>query len=274
MRQEYPVGTEESMIFKTMVFGQMNEQQRKILSIDEEALFMKRKMKNEGSALLILGIFMLIFAVANQLVLMDLLYEDASDVTKLLVNAVIFLIGIACCVFGVRCFGKTGISVAEGVASSNKELYTQQEIADFYREVREDREAIVFLSGKTKIKEEDAAKTGILTKNWMKIPGQTLTILAKISDIAAAWHDESGQQYGFVGLYILRSDGELFVMDSHPEFSAKVMEEIGKRNPLTILAGRFTYEGKTYNSCANKEQVVEIYKQNLERQLNAGREGR
>ena len=56
-------------------------------------------------------------------------------------------------------------------------------------------------------------------------------------------------------------------MDCHENFSEKVMEEIGKRNPLTILARRFTYEGNNYDVCSNKDQVIAIYKENLKRKL-------
>lgn len=101
----------------------------------------------------------------------------------------------------------------------------------------------------------------------MKIPNQPPIVIAKLSDVVAAWHDAEGfTEFGYKGLYILRVDGKLYGMDCHENFSKKVMEEIEKRNPMTILARRFTYEGNTYDVCANKEQVIGIFKQNRDKQ--------
>lgn len=252
------------MILKVMVFQKMDERQKKLMTINEEELEVRKKMKSEGSGLLILGIPLLILGVVNQLVPIDLLFDYGNDVIKLLISAAFVLAGAACCVFGVKCMGKTGDSIADVIIRDNKDFYTLEDIHDFCRDVRESDDALIFLSGRDNVRTEDALVAGLLTKNWLKVPGQRHTAIARISDIAAAWHEKSGIKDGFVGLYILRSDGVLYAMDSRPEFSEKVMRAIGERNPLTILAGRFTYEGKSYDVCTNKEQVIEIYKRNLE----------
>ena len=252
------------MIPKIMVFQKMDEEQRKLMAVDLTQLEVKKKMKNEGAGLLIFGIPILILGVVNQLVPIDLLFDYNSDIIKLLVSAALILAGVACCVFGVKCMGKTGDSLAEIIRSDNKDFYTFEDIYDYEREVRDNKDVLIFLSGKEKVKAENVMLAGLLTENWLRVPGQRANaIIARIPDIVAAWHEKDGIKDGFVGLYILRSDGMLYAMDSRPEFSEKVMEAIRERNPLTILAGRFIYEGKNYDVCANKEQVIEIYKRNL-----------
>ncbi len=249
-----------------MTFERMNEEQRKFMTFDQAQLVEKRLMKNEGSGLLILGIPFLILGIANQTVL-GVMYDTL--IMQLLVTVGAILIGVICCVFGVKFMKKKKGSIAEGICRVNDNLYTVEEVCDFFREVREEKDVVIFLANKRKIKEEDQGYAGLFTKNWMKIPNQPPADIAKFSDVVAAWHDEKGDTgYGYVGLYILRIDGQLYGMDCHQNFSKKVMEELGRRNPLTILARRFTYEGRNYDVCSNKEQVIQIYKQNLDRQFN------
>ncbi len=249
-----------------MTFERMNEEQRKFMTFDQAQLVEKRLMKNEGSGLLILGIPLLILGIANQTFL-GVLYDTL--IMQILVTVGAILIGVMCCMFGLKFMKKKKGSIAEGICRINGNLYTVEEVCDFFREVREEKDVVIFLADKRKIKEEDQGYAGLFTNNWMKIPNQPPADIAKFSDVVAAWHDEKGDTgYGYVGLYILRIDGQLYGMDCHPNFSKKVMEELGKRNPLTILARRFTYEGRTYDVCSNKEQVIQIYKQNLDRQFN------
>ena len=252
-----------------MTFEQMNEEQRKFMTYNQAQLEEKKKMKSEGSGLLILGIPLLILGIANQTVL-GLMYDKEGSITQLLVTIGAILIGIVCCIFGVKLMGKMGDSIAEGVRRLNDNLYTVEEIYDYYREVREEKDVVIFLANKKRIKEEDNGHVGLFTTNWIKIPNQPPIAIAKLSDVVAAWHDKDGHtEFGYMGLYILRSDGKLYGLDCHENFSKKVMEEIGKRNPVTILSRRFTYEGHTYDAYSNKEQVIQIYKQNIHRQLNA-----
>lgn len=259
-------------MFTMMVFDRMQEEQRQFLSYTNEELDRKTTMKNEGIGLLIFGITLVILGVVHQILPFELFFDTDSEVVKIVISVIMGILGIVCCVFGIRCFGKMGISIAEGVCDANHNFYTKEDIHDYYREVREGKNVLIFLSGKMKIKSEDEANVGLFTDNWMKIPRQGSSI-ARLTDIVAAWHDKDGSKDGFVGLYILRSDGELYAMDSHPEFSEKVMQAIRERNPMTILARHFTYEGRTYDACVNTAQVIELYRQNMERQLNAGMKG-
>ncbi len=254
------------MGFDIMTFERMNEEQRKFMTFDQAQLVEKRLMKNEGSGLLILGIPLLILGMVNQTFL-GVLYDTLM--MQILVTVGAILVGVMCCMFGVKFMKKKKDSIAEGICRVNDNLYTVEEVCDFFREVREEKDVVIFLANKRKIKEEDQGYAGLFTSNWMKIPGQPPAVIVKFSDVVAAWHDEKGYtEYGYMGLYILRSDGQLYGMDCHQNFSKKVMEELGKRNPLTILARRFTYEGRNYDVCSNKEQVIQIYKQNLDRQFN------
>lgn len=251
-----------NVMFKMMVFDQMQEEQRQFLSYTDEELDRKTTMKNEGTGLLILGITLVILGVVHQILPFELFFDSDSEVVKIVISVILGILGIVCCVFGIRCFGKMGISIAESVCSTNKDYYTKEDIHDYYQEVREGKNVLIFLSGKMKIKPEDQANVGLITENWMKIPRQG-SVIARLTDIVAAWHDKDGSKDGFVGLYILRSDGELYVMDSHPEFSERVMQEIRKRNPMTILARHFTCEGQTYDARVDTAQVIELYRRNM-----------
>lgn len=255
-----------------MVFQKMQGEQRKLLSYTQEELDKKSAMKNEGIGLLIFGVTLVILGVVHQILPFELFFDSESEVVKIVISVIMGILGIVCCVFGIRCFGKLGISIAEGVCNCNNDFYTKEDIYDYYREVREGEDLQIFLEGKMSIRKDDLGNVGLFTKNWMKIPRQG-SVIARYIDIVAAWHDKDGAKNGFVGLYILRSDGELYVMDSHPEFSEKVMQGIKERNPMTILARHFTYEGQTYDACVNTAQVIKLYKQNMQGQLYAGMKG-
>lgn len=149
------------MILKIMVFQKMDEKQRKMMAVGQEQLEVQKKMKNEGAGLLVLGVPILILGFVNQFVPMDLLFDYNSDIIKLLVSAALILAGLACCIFGVKCMGKTGDSLAEFILKDNKDFYTLEDIYDYEREVREDKDVLIFLSG---------ARFPILLPHGMKIP--------------------------------------------------------------------------------------------------------
>lgn len=248
------------MLNKRMIFGLMTEEQRKIMSLTQEELDVKSKQTSVIGALWFLGVFAVIAAVVNQLFL-GILYESA--VMQILVTVVSVAICVASIVFAVRLSRQPATSIAENLSEwYDNKLYTPEEICDYYREVRENQDNLFFLFGKNHASKEDESNSGVFTRNWMKIPhGMTH---ARYSDIVAAWHniDRSGTE--FTGFYLLRIDGELTETESTQEFSEKLVAEIEKRNPLTFLARNFIYEGRQYDAVANKEQVIALYKRNLD----------
>ena len=149
------------MILDIMVFQKMNEEQRKIMEIDQEQLDRKKKMKSEGSGVLILAVAFIILGITNQTVF-GILYD--SSVIQLLITIGSILIGVAGCVFGVKLLGKTGESAAEVIRWWNDNLYTLEDIHDFYREVREDKDTLIFLANKKKVTAEDGGLPGCLQK--------------------------------------------------------------------------------------------------------------
>ena len=84
--------------------------------------------------------------------------------TQLLVTIGAILIGVVGCVFGVKLLRKTGDSVAEVIRWWNDNFYTLEDVHDFYREVQEDKDALIFLANKQKVKAEDEAGAGFLPK--------------------------------------------------------------------------------------------------------------
>lgn len=248
------------MIFDRMTFEKINNEQRKILSYEQAEL--EEKHIDNSVAILLLGFG--IIAILGGAAYPAIMWAIGEEVGILWIIGMIIgvLVGLVCCVFGIRGMGKSKISIAETLCKQNKRFYTPDEIYDYYREVREGKEVVIFRADKKQTTEKNKDDAGLFTEHWMKIPRQW-TIIAKYSDIVAAWHDAKGHAEGFIGLYILRSDGAMYGMDCHESFSKKVMDEIGNRNPMTILAGRFQYEGNTYDVCSNKEQVIQIYKQNM-----------
>lgn len=91
-----------------MTFEPMNEEQRKFMTHNQAQLEEKKKMKSEGSGLLILGIPLIILGIANQTVL-GIMYDSDGSMTQLLVTIGAILIGVVCGVFGVKLMGKREI---------------------------------------------------------------------------------------------------------------------------------------------------------------------
>lgn len=255
------------MIFDRMTYEKINDEQRKIMSY-EQAELEERHIDNSVAILLVgFGIIAILGGGAYPVIM----WAIGEEVGILWIIGMIIgvLVGLVCCVFGIRKMGKTESCIAETVCAQNNNFYTPEEIYDYYREVREGDEVIIFRADKKQTTEKNTFDVGLFTEHWMQIPRQWHAI-AKYSDVVAAWHDAKGHtEFGFMGLYILRSDGALYGMDCHENFSRKIMEEIGNRNPMTILARRFQYEGDTYDVCSNKEQVIQIYKQNMSRAAEA-----
>ena len=245
-----------------MTFEKINDAQRKILSY-EQAKLEEKNIDNSMSILLLgFGIIAILGGVAYPAIMWAL--GEEIGILRLVGMVVAVLIGVICCVFGIRGMGKKETSIVEIMCKLNDNFYTPEEIYDYYREVREGDDVVIFRADKKATTEENSNEAGLLTEHWMKIPREFT--IAKYSDVVAVWHDAKGHtELGFMGLYILRSDGTLCGMDCHENFSRKVMEEIGNRNPMTILARRFQYEGNTYDVCSNKERVIQIYKQNMSR---------
>lgn len=249
-----------------MTFDKISYVQRMIMSYDQAELEERNKMTREGGILLAFGIILLIAGSFYQALLWIL--EGESSIAQMIVTSIVVLVGLICCFFGIKIMGKMGDTIAEAVCKRNGNFYTVEEIYDYYREVREGDDVVFFRADKKITTEENRSEAGVLTEHWMKMPRNFM--IAKLSDVVAAWHDEKGYtKLGFMGLYILRSDGTLCGMDCHESFSRKVMEEIGNRNPMTILARRFNYEGNTYDVYSNKEQVIQIYKQNMSKATEA-----
>lgn len=250
----------------SMIFDRINNVQRKIMSYDQSKLEERNMMKSEGGALLGLGIFLFIFGIGYQPSLG--LFKEKIGITQWIITSGVLLLGAICCCFGIKVMGKFGDTIAETVCKMNGNYYTVEEIYDYYREIREGDDVIFFRADKSITTERNRDEAGVLTEHWIKMPRHST--IAKLSDVVAAWHDAKGHTgYGFMGLYLLRSDGTLCGMDCHEDFSRKVIEEIANRNPMTILARRFNYEGNTYDVCSNKEQVIQIYKQNMVKAIEA-----
>lgn len=251
------------MLNKRMIFGPMTAEQREFMSHTQEELEVKHKRTSEIGALWFLGFFALISAVVNHLFL-GVLYESA--VMQILVTVAAVIISVASFVFAVRIGRQPATSIAENLSKwYDNDLYTPEEICDYYREVRENQDNLFFLFGKNHASKEDESNSGVFTRNWMKIPNGMMH--ARYSDIVAAWHNIDHRGTEFTGFYLLRIDGELTETESTQEYSEKLLAEIEKHNPLTILARSFTYEGKQYDAVANKNQVIELYKRNLDRYL-------
>lgn len=249
------------MLKGKMVFGKMTEAQRKWVSYTQEELDKKRKRTNESGAFWFLGIFALIGAVANQTFL-GILYEDAVG-KQLLITAGLFLFCVVSCIFAVIIIRKPATSLAEDISRVGENgCYTPEEVCDFYREVRENPNNLIFLFDSDRINESNHYSAGVFTDNWMKIHGNEPFV--KYSDIVAAWHNIDRDGTEFTGFHLLRIDGEQTVTKCTQEFSDRILEEIGRRNPLTILARNFTYEGKHYDVIAQKNEVIDIYKSSLD----------
>lgn len=249
---------------KQMVFEPMTEEQKKLVDIPDEELLKKRKRTNESGALWGLGVFCIIAAVSNQTFL-GVMYESGPTL-QLLVTIGILILCVVSCIFAVIIIRKPATSYAENISAIGENgFYTPEEIHDYYREVREYRDNLIFLFDSKKVTESNKYNAGVFTKNWMKVHANQNWV--KIKDIVAAWHNESPDGTELVGFFLLRIDGLLVRTICTEEFSAKLLTEIEKRNPLTFLAPSFAYEGKRYDVFTNPQQVIDLYQANLDTYL-------
>lgn len=254
-------------MFQTkMIFGPMTEEQRSLMSYTQAELHEKHRRINESVALWILAAFGLAAALSNQVIL-SVLYEDGSAVTQILITSGLLLFCVVCGFFAVVMIRKPATSLAEDIGRIGaKGLYTAEEICDYYREVRENPGNLIFLFGKDKIDPSNRYSAGVFTKNWMKVHDSNNFV--KLSDIVAAWHNIDHDGTECTGFYLLRIDGLKVITECSQEFSDRILQEIGKLNPLTFLARRFLYEGKQYDVLINKESVIALYKSKLEQYMN------
>lgn len=239
----------------------MTEEQKKLVDIPDAELLKKRKRTNESGALWLLGVFCIIAAVVNQTIL-GVMYESGPTL-QLLVTIGILVLCVVSCIFAVIIIRKPATSWLKNIsANSENGFYTPEDIYDYYKEVREYRDNLIFLFDSKKVTDSNKYNAGVFTKNWMKIHANQNHV--KLKDIVAAWHNESPDGTELIGFFLLRIDGLLVRTICTEDFSAKLLTEIEKRNPLTFLAPRFTYEGKQYNVFTNPEQVIDLYQKNLD----------
>lgn len=241
----------------------MTEEQKKLVSYTHEELVKKRRRTNDSLALWMLSGFSLIAAVSNQTFLVVMYEGDSGPIKQLLITICLLLLCVASGIYAVIMIRKPATSLAEDIGNVGEEgLYTAEDICDYYREVRENRDNLIYLFGNDKIDETNKHLAGVFTENWMKVH-ENKNIVKK-SDIVAAWHNIDHDGTEFTGLYLLRIDGEQIMTKCSQEFSDKILAEIEKRNPLTFLARCFIYEEKQYDVLVNKEPVIALYKRILE----------
>lgn len=246
---------------KQMVFEQMTEEQKRLVDISDEELLKKRKRTNESGALWLLSVFCIIAAVVNQTIL-GVMYESGPTL-QLLVTIGILVLCVVSCIFAIIIIRKPATSWLEDISANGEDgFYTPEDIYDYYKEVREYRDNLIFLFDSKKITESNKYNAGVFTKNWMKIHANQNHV--KLKDIVAAWHNESPDGTELVGFFLLRIDGLLVRTICTEDFSAKLLTEIEKRNPLTFLTPYFVYDEKRYNVFTDPQQVIGLYQKNLD----------
>ena len=231
------------------MWGYMNEKLMKILTLDDETLMKKEKRRNEGGALIFLGIAFIIMGICHHLFL-EILYDNW--VMWIAISAVVLIIGVQCLVFGIKIFGQIGQSVAESWAERNH--YTIEEIHNEYWHSSPIPKTVY------ELREEHGAETGLLTEHWFKAP-DTITIdIMRYIDIAAMWFEEKELYGHYQGIYYIKSNGKGEYFRCYKEFGEWLVGEISKRNPMMITAGKFEFEGVGYNGYKKPEDVARLYR--------------
>ncbi|WP_320972029.1 hypothetical protein [Enterocloster bolteae] len=220
----------------------------------EEELTKKSKMKNEGGGLLILGIGALALGVLNHL-LLHIIYE--SDMIWIAVTIGCVLLGIVLTGFGIKLITKTGASVAEMTAKDSG--YSTEEIMEFYGECRRSDSLLLSLTPQP-TKEKDFIKVGFLTKNWLRLPDRLYHGVMRISDMAVIWYEESALPGYDPGVFVIKSDGNMLYVKCKPDIGTEFVEALTSRNPGSITARRFTFEGNNYDAFQNPQKAADLYR--------------
>lgn len=220
----------------------------------EEELTKKGKMKNEGAGLLILGIGVLALGVFNHL-LFHIIYE--SDIIWIIVTVGCVLLGIILTGLGGKLITKTGASVAEMTAKDSG--YSPEEILEFYRECRQSDALLLSLTPQPS-REKDFMKVGFLTKNWLRLPNRLYHGVMRISDMAVLWYEESALPGYDPGIFAVKSDGNMLYVKCRPDAGTEFAEALIRRNPRTITARRFTFEGNDYDAFQNPQKAADLYR--------------
>lgn len=236
----------------------MTKAWEKELLWSEEELTKKKKMKNEGAGLLILGIGVLALGICNHL-LFHIIYE--SDMLWIAVTAGCVLLGIVLSGFGGKLLTKTGASVAEMTAKDSG--YSVGEILEFYGECRRPDSLLLSLASQP-TKEKDFDKVGFLTKNWLRLPGRLFHGVMRIMDVAVIWYEESALPGYDPGIFVVKSDGNMLHVKCMADAGKEIVEAITGRNPQSITVRRFAFEGNDYDAFQNPQKAAELYRRQFQ----------
>lgn len=232
----------------------MTKALEKELLWSEEELNKKSKMKNEGAGLLLLGIGVLALGIANHF-LLHIIYK--SDGLWMAVTAGCVLLGIVLAGFGGKLITKTGASVAEMTAKDSG--YSVGEIQEFYRECRQPDSLLLSLTLRP-TKEKDFDKVGFLTKNWLRLPGRLFQGVMRIVDVAVIWYEESALPGYDPGIFVVKSDGNMLYVKCMADVGTEIVETLIGRNPGSITARHFRFEGNDYDAFQNPQKAAELYR--------------
>lgn len=242
----------------------LTEERKKLIYMDEEEYTAKKKRKNEGGALIFLGVCGLLFGAGNQLFL-GVMYD--SQTTMIAVTAGCVIAGIALLIWGIRMAGQTGDSNAEFWAKTSG--YTVEEMIAFNRECQLP-DTVLIHETQTNLRQEDSLATGVLTQHWFRIPHEFKAL--KLVDIAAIWYEQGTLEGWDPSVFLLRSNGEVLHIlakkHKNEAFGQELINEISKRNPMTITARYFTYEGSNYDAYSNAGEVAALYRRECEKNMH------
>lgn len=220
----------------------------------EEELTKKKKMKNEGAGLLILGVGALFMGALNHFVL-RVLY--GSDMMWVVVTALCALLGIALCVVGVKLMGKTGDSIAEMTAKDSG--YSEAEILECYREFRHPDTLVLSLVPQPS-QEKDFDKAGFLTRNWLRLPDRLYRGVMRVRDVAVIWYETTALPGYDPGIFVVKSDGTQLYVKCPSDVGADMVEAIAGRNEQVILMRGFAFDGKEYDAFQKPQEAANVYR--------------
>lgn len=148
---------------KQMVFEQMTEEQKRLVDIPDDELLKKRKRTNESGALWLLSVFCIIAAVVNQTIL-GVMYESGPTL-QLLVTIGILVLCVVSCIFAIIIIRKPATSWLEDISANGEDgFYTPEDIYDYYKEVREYRDNLIFLFDSKKLRSQTSITQAYLPK--------------------------------------------------------------------------------------------------------------
>ena len=78
--------------------------------------------------------------------------------------------------------------------------------------------------------------------------------------LAVIWYEESALPGYDPGIFTIKSDGNMLYVKCKPDVGTELVAALAGRNPESITARRFTFEGDHYDAFQNPKKAADLYR--------------